>query len=731
MLPPPLRRASRAVLLALVVAACDGAQPSRGTDRQVDGSEPHSAPSASDATTPRGPSAAPAPTPPADASTIPTAPRYDAWPRITSALRRDSEQEARIAAMVEGMTLRQKVGQMTQAEAPDITPDDVRTHHIGSVLSGAGAWPVGRRGTASAWAALADVYWEASMATDLATPVPILFGIDAVHGNQKQFGATLFPHNIGLGAARDPDLTARIGEATAAQMRVSGVDYTFAPCVAVPRDVRWGRTYEGFSEDPSVVRALGAALTRGLMQANEGGTSFRGVVPTAKHFVGDGSTDEGVDQGISRVDEDTLRNVHAQGYFGALEAGAQTIMASYNSWVEPGAEAPTKIHGSRYLLTTVLKEQLGFDGAVISDYRGIGQVPGCSESRCAQAINAGIDLVMAADGWRQFIDDTVALVERGEIPLARIDDAVARILRVKLRAGLFTLPKPSARPGASETDRLLARELGREAVRKSAVLLKNEHGTLPLADDARVLVVGKSADSLPNQNGGWSRGGQSMPPSDPNDNGSFPGGTTVLAALRARLGDARVTFSERARDIDVTAFDAVVAVLGETPYAEYGGDIMWNPLRTWGPSGTAIAPEDAAMQTLEHAVRHPEDLAVLDTVAGRGVPVVTVFFSGRPLYTSRELNRSDAFVAAWLPGTEGQGLVDLLVRSGHDFRGRLPYSWPRHACQTSTRDAADDAPLFRLGYGLSSEDKVTVPTLDERAGPAAGCPRPAYVGSTR
>lgn len=663
-----------------------------------------------------------------DCTEVPPLPWYRDWPRVHGALRKDPAQEAWIARVVAGMSLAQKVGQMTQPEAQNLTPEDVRQHYIGSVLSGGNDWPAGKLASPADWLTVADAYWDASMATDLEVPIPILYGVDAVHGNQKQFGATLFPHHIGLGAAHDACLVRRIGRATAVQMRVSGFDYTFAPTVAVPRDDRWGRTYEGYSEHPALTRALGAAETQGLMAVDPGGRSFRGVVTSSKHFIGDGGTLRGVDQGVTTASELELINVHGQGYFATLAAGAQTVMASYSSWSSAdGRHEEGKVHGSRYLLTTVLKERMGFDGLVISDYNGIGQVPGCTNSRCAQAINAGIDLFMVPSEWREFIAATIDLVNAGEVPMSRIDDAVTRILRVKLRAGLFSLPKPSARPGAGDARLLVDPALGREAVRKSLVLLKNERGVLPLRRTSRLLLVGKSGDSIRNQAGGWSLGWQNHPPFDDNTNASFSG-QSLLQALRDVVGPDRVTFSETAEGVDPRGYDAVIAAIGEHPYAEFIGDILWNPLYSWGPTQGELPPGYAPMQTLESAVRHPEDLAVLDRVSGRGVPVVTVFISGRPLYTNKELNRSDAFVAAWLPGTEAAGITDVLFRDARgrvafDFQGRLSYSWPRSACQTPLDVGQPGyAPLFPYGFGLTYRTPFRLPRLPEPGGPPTGCP---------
>ena len=632
---------------------------------------------------------------PADCAAFTEPARLADWPRLTPAFSRDAALEARIAGIVAGMTLRQKIGQMTQAEIRAVTPDEVRRHYIGSVLNGGGSWPGkgNKRATPTEWLVLADAFWDASMNTDAKVKIPVIWGIDAVHGNNNVLGATLFPHNIGLGAAHDACLLRRIGAATAQQVRVTGQDWTFAPTLAVVRDDRWGRSYEGYSEHPAITRAYAREIVLGLQGA---APRMGGVIATAKHFIGDGGTDRGRDQGVTRATAGELINLHAPGYFAALEAGVQSVMVSFSSWSDMATGKTDKMHGQKALITDVLKGRLGFDGLVVSDWEGHAQVSGCSKTQCARAVNAGIDVFMVPQQWKQFIANTVEQVEKGEIPMARIDDAVSRILRVKLRAGLFEAPKPSQRANAGRVELLQQRELAREAVQKSLVLLKNNQGLLPLSRGKKVLVVGKSADSLPNQTGGWSITWQGSE----NSNDDFPNGTTLLAAIRRTAGEARVSFNATARGIDVKEFDAVIAIIGERPYAEGQGD---------------IAPD----LTIAHAQHHESDLGVLDRVSGKGVPVVTVFISGRPLYTNPEINRSDAFVAAWLPGTEGQGVADLLFRGADgavnkDFSGKLSYSWPRSPCQ-SPLNVGDPGyqPLFPYGYGLSVADKRDLPRLEE------------------
>jgi beta-glucosidase len=650
--------------------------------------------------------------------------------QVRSAIAQDAAQEAQIRSIVAHMTLAQKIGQMTQPDIRAITPAEVRQYCIGSVLNGGGAWPHDDKHASTAdWQAMADAWWDASMHTDMAVKVPVMWGTDAVHGNNNVYGMTLFPHNIGLGAAGDPALVERIGAAVARQVRATGIDWTFAPTVAVVRDDRWGRTYEGFSEDPALVGAYAGRYVTGL-QGRFDPAGRPTIVATAKHFIGDGGTDLGVDQGENKASLADLLRIHGAGYVSAIGAGVQTVMASFNSWTFTGADADghplafadAKTTGNMYLLTDVLKTRMGFDGFVVTDWDAIGQVAytdahgatrSCTTSSCPPAINAGIDMVMVPFAWKDFIARTTASVQAGEIALARIDDAVTRILRVKMRAGLFRVvdgasvsTRPSQRPGAHDAAALTPRELAREAVRKSLVLLKNDHGVLPLARRGRILVVGRSADSIADQAGGWTLTWQGTH----NTNADFPVADSVLAGVRDAVGAANVTFSVNGQGVDVKAFQAVIAVIGETPYAEGAGDIRRS-------------------STLEHARRHPEDLAVLDRVSGQGVPVVTVLLSGRPLWVNREINRSDAFVAAWLPGTEGKGIADVLFRhadgSVDDFKGRLSYSWPKTACQATVNKGDADEPLFAYGYGLTyARNRTTMDVLDETPQPLR-CGAPA------
>ena len=364
------------------------------------------------------------------------------WPAVNSAVNEDVD--TAVGLILAEMTTAEKVGQMVQAEIGGVNADQVGQYNLGSVLNGGGTWPNGKNSSVADWVALADSFYTASTDTsDGGVGIPVIWGTDAVHGHNNVIGATIFPHNIGLGATNNPGLMRQIGEATALEVAVTGIDWVFAPTLAVVRNDRWGRTYEGYSEDPEIVKAYGGEIVTGLQ--GQGADLFGSdrVIATAKHFIGDGGTQNGTDQGNTVVTEAELLNIHGQGYLSALAAGAQTVMASYNSW------NGSKLHGNEYLLTDVLKDEMGFDGFVIGDWNGHGQVPGCGDSQCAQAIMAGVDMIMVPFAWQQFIQNTIAQVQDGTIPMSRIDDAVTRILRVKMRAGFADKVKPSERVHAN------------------------------------------------------------------------------------------------------------------------------------------------------------------------------------------------------------------------------------------------------------------------------------------
>ena len=600
--------------------------------------------------------------------------------------------ETRIEAVLARMTVEEKVGQILQPEITNITPDEVREYNIGSVLNGGNGRPNrDPYAPASAWLDLADAYWAASTDTsDGGVGVPIIWGIDSVHGNNSYFGGTIFPHNIGLGAANDENLMMEIGRVTAVETAAIGTDWTFAPALSIPRDDRWGRTYEGFSETPDIAGRMGAAYTLGL-QGNPAGDFFPAgsIIATAKHMVADGGTQNGRDQGDAVVSEAELRDIHWEPYVPTLEAGAQTIMASYSKW------NGVRMHGHGPLLTQMLKEHAGFDGFVVGDFNGHALIPGCTNGDCPEALLAGVDMYMIPADWRQLYTSLVAQVKDGTIPMARLDDAVRRILRVKERAGLFDAPRPSDRAfaGAENIGTPAHLDVARRAARQSMVLLKDDEEILPFPASSRVLVTGAGADNVPMLVGGWSMNWQGTGLT----NSDFPGSTSVFAGLSAALAphggeavlSADANFAERP--------DYAVVVFGETPYAEYQGD---RESVLYKPEG-----EDA-------------DLALLRSLQAQGIPTVAVFLSGRPLWINKHLNASDALIAAWLPGTQGgHGAADVIVgnRDGsprHDFTGRLSFSWPRLASQTALN--AGDAsynPLFAQGYGLSLGNRADVGTL--------------------
>jgi len=624
------------------------------------------------------------------------------WPKLHPALARDAQLESRVAQLLSRLTSAQKVGQLIQADIGSITPDDLRHYPLGSILNGGNSSPRDDKLAApSEWLTLADRFYDAAMA---ASPIglPLLWGTDAVHGHNNIPGATIFPHNIGLGAARDAQLIRRIGEITALEVRVTGLDWAFSPTVAVARDARWGRTYESFAENPGLVREYAAAMVEGL-QGVPGTPQFLDaahVLATAKHFLGDGGTEGGRDEGDNTAPESELRDVDAAGYEGAISAGAQTVMTSYSSW------QGVKMHGNQALLTSILKERMGFDGLLLGDWNGHAQLPGCTAVRCAAAIDAGIDVLMAPDAWRELHENTLAEVRSGEIPAARLDDAVRRVLRVKLRAHLESEGRPSSRPYAGHEELLGApahRAVARQAVRESLVLLKNRDHLLPLSPRAHVLVAGDAADSIARQSGGWTIDWQGTEP-----NQDFPHAETVYAGIARCVQAAGGSATLSPGGEFTTRPDVAIVVFGEHPYAEFAGDVA----------------------TREYSPGDKHDLALLRRLRTEDIPVVAVFLSGRPLWVNAELNASDSFIAAWLPGSEGGGIADVLFRSAdgevrYDFRGRLPFSWPRSPRPPAAERRRGEAPLFPYGYGLSYGEDGNLPRLPESdpAAPGAGAAR--------
>ena len=628
------------------------------------------------------------------ASAAPASP----WPSVKWPLAEDPAIEKRIDELLAKMTVEEKVGQIVQGDIASLTPEDVRKYRLGSVLAGGNSDPGGKYDASPAqWLALADAFYEASMDTSQGgKAIPIVFGIDAVHGQSNIVGATLFPHNIGLGATRNPDLMEQIGKVTAIETRTTGMEWAFAPTVAVPQDDRWGRTYEGYSESPDVVASFSGKVVEGL-QGKVGAPDFLDssrVIVSVKHFLGDGGTTGGKDQGDTKVDEVELARIHGAGYPPAIAAGAQSVMASFNS------VNGEKMHGNKHLLTDVLKGQMHFGGFVVGDWNGHGQVKGCTNDNCPATIAAGLDMAMAPDSWKGFYETALAAAKAGTLPMERLDDAVRRILRVKFRLGLFEAGKPSQRPLGGKFELLGApehRAIARQAVRESLVLLKNQGGVLPLDPrNKTILVAGDGANDVGKQSGGWTLNWQGTG----TKRKDYPNADTIFEGIaqQAKAAGGKAVLAVDGRYTQKP--DVAVVVFGENPYAEFQGDIA----------------------TLMYKPGDNSDLELIKRLKAEGIPVVAVFLSGRPLWVNREINASDAFVAAWLPGSEGGGIADVLLRKAdgsvaHDFKGKLSYSWPRTATQYANNVGQKDYnPQFAFGYGLTYADKGDQAPLPEDSG---------------
>ena len=640
----------------------------------------------------------------------------------------------RVAGLLSELSLPRKAAQMVQAERLHISPEEVRRFGVGSILSGAGSLP-GDNSPAD-WVDMNDEYWAASTEArpDGSAGIPALYAVDAVHGHNNVAGATIFPQNIGLGAANDPPLVERIARVTAREVLATGLDWTFAPTLAVARDCRWGRTYESFSAAPEVVAAYAAPMVRGLQ--GEVGSGGRigpdGILACAKHWAGDGGTTDGVDQGDTVADEAEFLRAHALPYREAIRAGTLTVMVSLSSW------NGTLCHAHHRLVTELLKGELGFGGIVVSDWNGIMGVADDFGEAVAKCVNAGIDMFMVPEEWEKFIGEVVRQVERGAIGAERVDDAVRRILMVKESYGLFDRPRPSARPWSNHASFGSAehRDVAREAVRKSLVLLKNEGGLLPLDRTDRILVAGRNADDRGSQCGGFTIEWQGV-----RGNERIEGGASIWEGVRALAPCARLlradgaaadatdadgdgfidhVFIGEANEAgpsggDEPPFAAAIVVIGEKPYAEGMGDIRppsVEPVRRTAAALTTYPraddgpplPGPGVMEpygsTLRLSELHPEDLETIRAVAARNIPVVAALISGRPLVVADEIEASTAFVAAWLPGSEGRGVAETLF-GDCDFQGRLTHAWP-------TGENADGAPegtLFPVGYGLSAAAK--------------------------
>lgn len=569
----------------------------------------------------------------------------------------------RVADLIGRMTLDEKIGQMTQAERGALgKQSDIATYVLGSLLSGGGSTPSSN--TPRAWADMIDGFQLQAQRTRL--QVPLIYGVDAVHGHNNVVGATIFPHNVGLGATRDPDLVERAGEITAREVKATGIPWDFAPCLCVSRDDRWGRAYESFGEDPALVSRMATVID---------GLQDNGVLATAKHYVGDGGTAYGsstsgdytIDQGVTKVGRQELEAVHLAPFVEAVKRGVATVMPSFSS-VDFG-DGPLKMHAHKELITDVLKGRLGFKGFVISDWQAIDQIPGDYPSDVRTSVNAGLDMIMVPYAYPAFESTLKAEVEAGRVPVGRVDDAVARILTQKFRLGLFERPYAD-RSGIDDVGSAAHRAVARTAAGRSQVLLKNDGGLLPLRRDARIYVAGSNADDIGNQTGGWTISWQGS-------SGPITPGTTILSGIRSRASS--VTYSRDA-SADLAGHDVGVVVVGETPYAEGQGDV--------GRAG----------RTLELSAA---DRAAIDKVCG-AMKCAVLVVSGRPLQLG-DLSGVEAVVASWLPGTEGAGVADPLF-GAVPYTGRLPFTWFRSVAQLpiNVGDAAYD-PLWPYGWGLRTD----------------------------
>lgn len=571
-----------------------------------------------------------------------------------------------VETLMSDMTLKEKIGQMTQVDRQFLNDiSDISKYGFGSLLSGGGSTPATNE--PKAWADMYDSYQREALKTRL--QIPLIYGIDAVHGHNNVVGATIFPHNIGLGATRDAALVEAVARATALEVAATGMDWDFAPCLAVPDDYRWGRTYEGFSEDTDLVSQLGSAAVRGYQSTDI--SNPQSVLACAKHFIGDGGTTFGtglnnlIDRGNLAISEEELRKRHLPPFQKAIDEGVATFMAAYNTWND------VKCHANKFLLTDLLKDELGFKGFVVSDWAAIEEIPGDYKSDIITSINAGIDMVMVPgavkfgnESFENFLKLLEESVQEGSIPIERIDDAVKRILLIKKQSGLFDRP--------FSDQQLLAhigsdkhRQIAREAVRKSMVLLKNKDGILPLPKEGKTIIVaGRGADNIGMQSGGWTISWQG-------DMGQTTDGTTILDAIKSAVSPGTVV--EYTPDGTAYTGDLAVVVVGEKPYAEMQGD-----------------RKDLKLDK--------EDLDVIKRFKENDIPVVVVLLSGRPMIITDEIEKWDGLIAAWLPGTEGSGVADVLF-GDYNPTGKLSFSWPKNMNQFPINP--EDDHLYSFGFGLS------------------------------
>ena len=581
--------------------------------------------------------------------------------------------------IVENMTLEQKVGQIIMPEINSVTPEQAKRFHFGTILNGGGGFPnQNKDSNIQDWKNLSKSYYDVSTEVN-GIKIPILWGTDAVHGHNNVIGATIFPHNIALGATRNESLLKNIGEAVAKEVLSTGIVWTFAPTIAVPQNDLWGRTYEGYSEDPELVSKLGKNFILGLQGEGSNFLDNNHVLATAKHFLGDGGTLNGVDQGDTVISESLLKEIHGMPYYDAIDSCAISIMASFNSW------NGNKSHGSKYLLTDILKSQMEFDGFIVGDWNGHGQLPNCKDSNCPEAFNAGVDIFMVPTEWEPLFWNTLDQVRTGDISLERLDDAVRRILNVKKYLGLFDGRKPHDYINNYIGEKS-HRDLARQAVRESIVLLKNDKDILPMNPSKRFLIIGNQSKFIENQMGGWTitwQGKTWEGTSIANDD--FPNTLSIYDSLFEHIDNlgGEIEFSDDGSYSKKP--DYIIMVYGETPYAEGFGDI----------------------DSLDFSVTNIDMILKMKNFSRDGIPIVSLFLSGRPLIVDDELDLSSSFVSIWLPGTAIEGINDVIFSNADntvnfDFKGKLSFSWPSKSSNNPLNKGDNEySPLFKYGYGLT------------------------------
>ena len=579
--------------------------------------------------------------------------------------------------IISNMTLEQKVGQIIMPEINSITPEEAKIFFLGTILNGGGGYPNQiKNSSIQDWKNLSKSYYEASPEVN-GIKIPILWGTDAVHGHNNVIGATIFPHNIALGATRNEKLIKKIGGAVAKEVSSTGIVWTFAPTIAVPQNDLWGRTYEGYSENPDLVTQLGKNFILGLQGEGEDFLAKDFVLATAKHFLGDGGTKDGIDQGDTIVDEITLKNVHGMPYYAAIDSCAITIMASFNSW------NGLKAHGNEYLLTDVLKNQMEFDGLIVGDWNGHGQVDGCEDNNCPEAFNSGVDIFMVPQDWEALYWNTLDQVKEGIISVERLDDAVSRILSVKKHLGLFDgrVPHNYDQNYVGDSSHKL---LARQAVRESLVLLKNEN-MLPMNPNKNFLIIGEQSKNIENQMGGWTITWQGKTWEGTEiTNNDFPYTDSIYQSLSKHIQNTGGNVEYSKDGSYKTKPDYVIMVYGETPYAEGFGDI----------------------DSLNFSQINSKIIKKMSKLSNEDIPIVSLFLSGRPLVVDKELSLSDAFVSIWLPGTSVEGINDVIFTENnninYDFAGKLPFSWPSKKSRNPLNIGDQEYfPLYEYGYGLT------------------------------